>query len=218
MSIRKRRSDRSGRAPLPSPGRPPVAGRDERRRFWAAIAAGLTSEDAAVEPACRSRSEPDGSGRRAACHQRCSDPRRSRSPDGISRLRSARRSRFFAFRAIPCRRSDVGSVGRLRRSPVSCGATRPPAAAAWSIARRRPSGTPSDRPVARSRRSLRSTRLAHLCGGTAGRHDRRSERRSRSRPCRVLEGTPTWPATGSTMGQRMEPGADRPALAGRLPG
>ncbi|WP_040637887.1 IS30 family transposase [Microvirga lotononidis] len=49
MSIRKRRSDRSGRAPLPSPGRPPVAGRDEGRRFWLAIAAGMSSEDAAVE-------------------------------------------------------------------------------------------------------------------------------------------------------------------------
>ena len=49
MSIRKRRSDRSGRAPLPSPGRPPVAGRDEGRRFWLAIATGMSSEDAAVE-------------------------------------------------------------------------------------------------------------------------------------------------------------------------
>ena len=48
MNIRKRRSDWSGRAPLSSPGRPPVAGRDERRRFWAAIAAGMASEDAAV--------------------------------------------------------------------------------------------------------------------------------------------------------------------------
>ena len=48
MNIRKRRSDRSGRAPLSSPGRPPVAGRDERRRFWAAIAAGMASKDAAV--------------------------------------------------------------------------------------------------------------------------------------------------------------------------
>jgi IS30 family transposase len=48
MPGRKRRSDRSGRAPLLSPGRPPVAGRDERRRFWAAIAAGTASEDAAV--------------------------------------------------------------------------------------------------------------------------------------------------------------------------
>ena len=49
MNIRKRCSDRSGRAPLPSPGRPSVAGRDERRRFWAAIAAGMASEEAAVE-------------------------------------------------------------------------------------------------------------------------------------------------------------------------
>ena len=49
MNIRKRRSDRSGRAPLPSPGRPSAAGRDKRRRFWAAIAAGMASEEAAVD-------------------------------------------------------------------------------------------------------------------------------------------------------------------------
>src|SRR5271170_6699421 len=48
MNIRKRRSDRSGRVRLFSPGRPPVAGREERRRFWAAIAAGRASEDAGV--------------------------------------------------------------------------------------------------------------------------------------------------------------------------
>ena len=46
--LKRRRSDRSGRAPLPSSGRPPVAGRDELRRFWAAIALGLSSEDAAA--------------------------------------------------------------------------------------------------------------------------------------------------------------------------
>src|SRR3990170_565179 len=49
MKRHRRRSDRSGRAPLFSPGRPSGADRDERRRFWAAIAAGMTSEDAAVE-------------------------------------------------------------------------------------------------------------------------------------------------------------------------
>ena len=46
--LKRRRSDRSGRVPLHSPGRPPVAGRDELRRFWAAIALGLSSEDAAA--------------------------------------------------------------------------------------------------------------------------------------------------------------------------
>jgi IS30 family transposase len=49
MKRHRRRSDGCGRAPLSSPGRPSAAGRDERRRFWAAIAAGMASEDAAVE-------------------------------------------------------------------------------------------------------------------------------------------------------------------------
>ena len=49
MTIRKRRSDRSGRAKLRgSPGRPGVGQRAKRRRFWIAIAAGIMSEEAAV--------------------------------------------------------------------------------------------------------------------------------------------------------------------------
>src|SRR5829696_3509947 len=48
MAVRKRRSDRSGRGALPSPGRPSVARREDHRQFWAAIAAGRSSEDAAV--------------------------------------------------------------------------------------------------------------------------------------------------------------------------
>jgi len=46
---KRRRSDRSGRAKLYSPGRPPVGRREVRRRFWAAIARGLYAEAAAVE-------------------------------------------------------------------------------------------------------------------------------------------------------------------------
>ena len=48
MTTRRRCSDRAGRAKLRSPGRPSVGRREERRRFWAAIAAGRSSEDAAV--------------------------------------------------------------------------------------------------------------------------------------------------------------------------
>src|SRR5215213_8539359 len=48
MTSRKRRSDRSGRGALPSPGRPSVARREDRRQFWVLIAAGCSSEDAAV--------------------------------------------------------------------------------------------------------------------------------------------------------------------------
>ena len=45
----RRRLEAAGRGPMRSPGRPPVARREERQGFWAAIARGLSSEDAAVE-------------------------------------------------------------------------------------------------------------------------------------------------------------------------
>src|SRR3954447_708850 len=48
MTVRGRRSDRSGRGALPSPGRPFVARREHHRQFWVLIAAGCSSEDAAV--------------------------------------------------------------------------------------------------------------------------------------------------------------------------
>ena len=40
--------ERAGRAPMCSPGRPPVGRREHRVRFWVAIARGLSSEDAAA--------------------------------------------------------------------------------------------------------------------------------------------------------------------------
>jgi transposase len=49
MTTRKRRSDRSGRDALRSPGRPPVARREDYQMFWASIAAGRSSEDAALD-------------------------------------------------------------------------------------------------------------------------------------------------------------------------
>jgi IS30 family transposase len=45
----RRRSDRALRDKLRSPGRPGVASREQRRRFWAFIAEGLSSEDAAMK-------------------------------------------------------------------------------------------------------------------------------------------------------------------------
>ena len=44
----RRRSDRALRAKLRSPGRPGVARREDRRQFWALIAAGQSSWDAAI--------------------------------------------------------------------------------------------------------------------------------------------------------------------------
>lgn len=77
MRTRRRRSARAGRATLRSPGRPSVGGPAERRRFWAAVAAGRRSEDAAVDagvsPAVGTRWFREGGGM-AASHLRPSAP------------------------------------------------------------------------------------------------------------------------------------------------
>jgi hypothetical protein len=49
MAIRRRRSDGAGRGKLRSPGRPPVARREDLRLFWAAIAAERSSEEAGLD-------------------------------------------------------------------------------------------------------------------------------------------------------------------------
>jgi IS30 family transposase len=46
---RRRRSDRAGRDPIRSPGRPTAGRREHRQAFWKAIARGLSSWDAALE-------------------------------------------------------------------------------------------------------------------------------------------------------------------------
>ena len=40
------------RGQVPSPGRPTVAWREDRVRFWAAVARGLKTEDAAARGGC----------------------------------------------------------------------------------------------------------------------------------------------------------------------
>jgi len=54
---RRRRSDRAGRDPIRSPGRPTAGRREHRQRFWKAIARGVSSWDAARDAGV---SEPVG--------------------------------------------------------------------------------------------------------------------------------------------------------------
>src|SRR3954462_4242920 len=49
MGEKRRAADWAGRPSMRSPGRPPVGRLKHRQRFWAAIARGLSSEDAAVQ-------------------------------------------------------------------------------------------------------------------------------------------------------------------------
>ena len=62
----RRRADRALRAPMRSPGRPPVARREHRQRFWEAIAGGSSSEEsgvaAGVSPAVGTRWFREGGG------------------------------------------------------------------------------------------------------------------------------------------------------------
>ena len=46
---KRRRSDRAGRGPIRSPGRPTAGRREHRQAFWKAIARGVSSWDAALE-------------------------------------------------------------------------------------------------------------------------------------------------------------------------
>ena len=61
MTKRRRRSDGSGRAPLFSPGRPVVAGRDEQRWFWAATRMTTPCVRVSSRPSSASRSIGVGS-------------------------------------------------------------------------------------------------------------------------------------------------------------
>ena len=106
---KRRRSDRAGRPAMRSPGRPPVAGREEQQRFWKAIARGLSSEDAAVScgvsPPVGGRWFREGGGM---------------PPISVAR-RSARSLSFAEREEIAILRAQGGGVRdiarRLRRAP-----------------------------------------------------------------------------------------------------
>ena len=109
-------------------GARPSAGRDERRRFWAAIAVGLESGDAAlaagVPPAVGTRWFRDKQGEIPPAMLWTGRPSRFR--DVISSFAGAgRKSHSFARRAAQCRRLLVGSGGQRRRSHGRAGAMLP---------------------------------------------------------------------------------------------
>jgi IS30 family transposase len=106
---RRRRAHRAGRPPMWSPGRPPVARREHRQRFWAGIARGLTSEDAAVQagvsPVVGTRWFRDSGGM----------PTVSQAPLSGRYLSFAEREEIALARAQGC---GVGAIARrLGRAP-----------------------------------------------------------------------------------------------------
>ena len=106
---KRRRSDRAGRPAMRSPGRPPVAGREEQQRFWKAIARGLSSEDAAVScgvsPPVGGRWFREGGGM----------PPISLAPRSARYLSLAEREEIAILRAQGAGVRDIAR--RLRRAP-----------------------------------------------------------------------------------------------------
>ena len=218
MSIRKRRSARSGRAALPSPGRPPVAGRDEQNSFWRAIAAGLSSEDAALEAGV---SQPVGTRWfRKAGGMPPAKFRSSAKPLCGRYLSLVEREEIALLRAQGHSMQEIGRRLGRAASTISRELRRNAATRGGGLEYR---ATTAQWHADRSARRPKPTKLAlnaalrtyveeRLAGGVV------AQRRSRSWSRRSVEGSPAWPAKGSTMGQGLEPGADCPTLADRLPG
>jgi hypothetical protein len=142
---RRQQQIRAMRGQMWSPGRPSTARREDRVRFWEAIARGRRVRTLPQRPECHARLATGGSARLAGWHR----SRWRRCQADTCRFPSGRRSRSCTRRRLECDRSLVALAVRPRRSPGSCAATRPRAATARRIARRPRTGTRSVAPVAR---------------------------------------------------------------------
>src|ERR671929_1900673 len=170
----QRRSDRALRGKLRSPGRPGVARREDRRRFWASIAAGLSSEDAAMGVGV---SQPVGfRGFREAGGMPPTHLSRSSKPLSGRYLSFAEREEIALLRAQGHGRREVARrLGRapstisreLRRNPATRGGRLeyPATTAQWHAERsaRRPK-----RAKLAENAALRKYVQDRLAGGVAG--------------------------------------------------
>ena len=152
-------SQLTGRPVMRSPGRPPAGRREHRQRFWAAIARGMTSEQAGVEagvsPAVGVRWFRLGGGM----------PPITQAPLSGRYLSFAEREEIALLRAQHHGVREIArQIGRSpsTRSHVSCAATRPRVAVVWTIGPRQLSGMPIGALGVQSWRSWPST---HRCVG-----------------------------------------------------
>lgn len=148
-------TQKTGRAPMPSPGRPGVSSREQRCRFWVLIAKGLSSEQAAESVGV---SAPVGS--RWFRHAGGMTPM-SLVPVSGRYLSFAEREEIAVFklrpRALGFVRSPASSAGILQLSLVSCAVMPLHAAGGWTTGLRLPSGTANCAPGGRSLAGSRET-------------------------------------------------------------
>jgi hypothetical protein len=196
MTIRKKRTTR---APLRSPGSPPVAGRAEQERFWQAIAAGLSCEDAAlkagVSPAVGPRLFRKAGGMPPAIFRSSAKPLSARylslaEREEIALLNVQGHSLKETGRRLGRAASTISRELRRNAATHGGGFAYRATTAQWHADRS------ARRPKADQACSQR--RLAHLCGRATCRCYRRPKRRCRCWSRRSVEGSSS--AQGSAMG------------------
>ena len=194
---------RAGRPAMRSPGRPPVARREDRQRFWVAIARGMPSEDAGIEagvsPAVGTRWFRDSGGIRLV----------SLAPLSGRYLSLAEREEIAILRVRGCGVREIAR--RTGRSPstISRELRRTPRpGAAGGVPGDAASGTRTGGHGARrSRSSLRARPCGSTCE-TGSPDDHQARWRGCGGPC-ALDRAPARSPGGPALGQVVEPGADR---------
>ena len=189
-----------------SPGRPSVARREDRQRFWAAIARGLSSEDAASEVGASrpvgTRWFREGGGMPTVTQAPLSGRYLSFADREEIAILNARRAR----RPADCSTARPFTVDDLARTaPQRRDAWRPPRLPGdeRTVARRLAHQTP-EAVEARNERRAPSLRR-----GSPRRRDHEAGRQWPARPGLSLDRTAPRTEKGPALGEVMEPGADR---------
>src|SRR3954465_12936898 len=226
MGTRKRRSDQAERGVLRSPGRPGVAGREDRRRFWVAIAAGLASEDAAcragVSPAVGTRWFREAGGMPPAALGPASTPLSGRDlsfaeREEIALCRAQGQGVREVARRLGRAASTISRETRRNAAPRGGGLDYRARAAQWHAERAARRPKPAKLVTNAALQTYVQDRLAGVVATSGGAAVRgpvvpRKGRRHGAGKNRSGVRAAEEPAVG----QGVEPAADRPAVWARL--
>ena len=203
-SRRRRRSDRTLRPPLRSPGRPPGWRREHLQQFWEAIARGLSSEEAGIvaglSPAVGGRLFRQGGGMRTI----------SRAPLSGRYLSFAEREEIALLNARGCGVREIASQVCRSPSTISRELRRNAATRSGSLEYRDqcPVACRSPCQAAQGHEACCQRCAARIRPRVPRWYGHNAKWDGDPRPRRSLGRAPAWPAERPTVGHVVEPGAD----------
>jgi DNA-binding CsgD family transcriptional regulator len=212
MGAKRRAADRAGRPAMRSPGRPSVGRLEHRQRFWAAIARGVLSEEAAaaagVSAAVGVRWFGEGGGMPTVTLAAPSGRYLSFTErEEIAMLRAG--GSGVREIAVQLGRSPSTISRELRRNAAtrSGGFEYRATTAQWHADRRARRPKPAKLAV--------NAWVAAVCPGPPVRDGAASWRHRRRRSGSEMDRLASWSARGSALGTGLEPGTDlQPAAVG----